>query len=289
MTMLSINHYIAPAGYPLAKFLGEAAAAGAGSVGLSERALSEADLSSLKRMLRERGLGVTSVNSAGFFLWADSERVQQQLSINATLLEAAAELSADTLVVIGGGLHDMGPQDVVSTLARARNTFEAELPALIEAAGRYGVRLGIEPMHPLRIFTKGTLNTLSQTAALCDRFPGLGVVLDLFHSWWEPELETALARLADRLTLVQLCGVTQPRQPDVLPKRCAMRDGVVDIRGIFRLLQKSGYRGRFEFELFAQDLDGRNVSDVIKMATVDFSHLSSGVVPKTIVAEPLAG
>jgi sugar phosphate isomerase/epimerase len=204
MTMLSINHYIAPAGYPLAKFLDEAAAAGAGSVGLSERALSEADLSSLKRMLRERGLGVTSVNSAGFFLWADPERVQQQLSINATLLEAAAELSADTLVVIGGGLHDMGPQDVVSTLARARNTFEAELPALIEAAGRYGVRLGIEPMHPLRIFTKGTLNTLSQTAALCDRFPGLGVVLDLFHSWWEPELETALARLADRLTLVQL-------------------------------------------------------------------------------------
>ncbi len=288
MIMLSINHYIAPAGYPLSKFLDEAAAAGAGSVGLSERALSEADLSSLKRMLRERDLGVTSVNSAGFFLWADPERAQQQLSINATLLEAAAELSADTLVVIGGGLHDMGPQDAVSALARARNTFEAELPALIEAAGRYGVRLGIEPMHPLRIFTKGTLNTLSQAAALCDRFPGLGVVLDLFHSWWEPELETALARLADRLTLVQLCGVTQPRQPDVLPKRCAMRDGVVDVSGIFSLLQRSGYRGRFEFELFAQDLDGRNVSDVIKMAMADFSQFSSGVLPKAIVAQPIA-
>jgi sugar phosphate isomerase/epimerase len=154
MTMLSINHYITPAGYPLSRFLDEAAAVGAGSVGLSERALSEADLSSLKRMLRDRELGVTSVNSAGFFLWADPERAQQQRSINATLLQAAAELSADTLVVIGGGLHDMGPQDAVSTLARARNTFEAELPALIEAAGRYGVRLGIEPMHPLRIFPK---------------------------------------------------------------------------------------------------------------------------------------
>jgi sugar phosphate isomerase/epimerase len=276
MTMLSINHYIAPAGYPLSKFLDEAAAAGAGSVGLSERALSEADLSSLKRMLRERGLGVTSINSAGFFLWADPEHAQQQRSINATLLEAAAELSADTLVVIGGGLHDMGPQDAVSALGRARNTFEAELPALIEAAGRYGVRLGIEPMHPLRIFTKGTLNTLSQAAALCDRFPGLGVVLDLFHSWWEPELEALLARLADRFTLVQLCGVMQPRQQtDVLPKRCLLNEGVVDIGAILGVLQRSGYRGRYEFELFAQDLDGRHVDGVMQAATAEFTRLNT--------------
>lgn len=276
MTGLSINHYITPVGYPLLKFLDEAVAAGASSVGLSERALSEVPVPSLKRMLRERGLGVTSVNSAGFFLWADPERAKQQRSINASLLEAAAELSADTLVVIGGGLHDMGSQDDVGSLARARSTFEAELPGLLEAAGRYGVRLGMEPMHPLRIFTKGTLNTLSQAAALCDRFPGLGVVLDLFHSWWEPELEALLARLADRFTLVQLCGVMQPRQQmDVLPKRCLLNEGVVDIGAILGVLQRSGYRGRYEFELFAQDLDGRHVDGVMQAATAEFTRLNT--------------
>lgn len=226
MTLLSISHYVAPPGYPLARFLDDAAAAGAGSVGVTERALSEAEMPSLKHMLRGRQLGVTSVNSAGFFLWDDPERWRKQQAV-----QAASELSADTLVIIGGGLHDMGPQDAAADLLRARATLETELQSLIETASRYGVRLGIEPMHPMQIFNKGAVNTLAQAAALCDRLPGLGVVLDIFHSWWEPDPELALMRLADRLTLVQLCGVTQPRGSDPLPKRCAMRDGVVDITG----------------------------------------------------------
>ncbi|MEH2549168.1 sugar phosphate isomerase/epimerase [Bradyrhizobium sp. AZCC 2262] len=271
MTWLSINHYVAPPGYPLSRFLDDAAAAGARSVGVTERALSETEMPSLKRMLRERQLDITSVNSAGFFLWDDPERSREQQAINRALIEAASELSADTLVIIGGGLHDMGPQDTAADLPRARATLETELPSLIETASRYGVRLGIEPMHPVQIFNKGTVNTLAQAAALCDRLPGLGIVLDIFHSWWEPDLELALARLADRLTLVQLCGVTQPRGPNLLPKRCAMRDGVVDISGTLNLLRRAGYRGRFEFELFARDLDGKQVNQAIQMAITDFS------------------
>lgn len=216
------------------------------------------------------------MNSAGFFLWDDPERWRKQQAINKALVEAASELSADTLVIIGGGLHDMGPQDAAELL-RARATLETELQSLIEAASRYGVRLGIEPMHPMQIFNKGTVNTLTQAAALCDRLPGLGVVLDIFHSWWEPDPELALMRLADRLTLVQLCGVTQPRGPNPLPKRCAMRDGVVDITGTLDLLRRAGYRGGFEFELFARDLDGTEVNLAINMATTDFRNFSNPI------------
>jgi len=84
-----------------------------------------------------------------------------------------------------------------------------------------------------------------------------------------------LARLADRLTLVQLCGVTQPRGPNLLPKRCAIRDGVVDIRGTLDLLRRAGYRGHFEFELFARDLAGEEVNLAIQMATTDFCNFST--------------
>lgn len=273
MAGISINHYLAPPGYPLQSFLDDAVSAGANGIGITERALSEAALPVLKAMLRERGLGVTSVNSAGFFLWADPERAKLQRSTNTRLLEAAAELEADTLVVIGGGLHDMAPQDNGQDLTRARAAVEAELPALIEAARKYGVRLGVEPMHPLRIFTKGTVNTLAQAAALCDRLPGLGIVLDLFHVWWDPDLEPMLARFSDRLTLVQLSGVMQPRNQNAVPRRCLLNQGSVDVGGILRALKQCGYQGRFEFELFAEDLDGQKVAEVMASAVAEFASV----------------
>ena len=276
MAGISINHYLAPPGYPLQSFLDDAVSAGAIGIGVTERALSETTLPALKAMLRERRLCVTSVNSAGFFLWADLERAQLQRSTNTRLLEAAAELAADTLVVIGGGLHDMGPQDNKGGLSHARTAFEAELPAMFEAAKKYGVQLGLEPMHPLRIFTKGTLNTLAQAAALCDRLPGIGVVFDLFHCWWDPDLEPMLMRLSKRLTLVQLSGVTQPRHQNSAPRRCLLNQGAADVGEILRALRQCGYQGRFEFELFAEDLDGRQVVDVMTSAVAEFASLCDG-------------
>lgn len=273
LSPLAINHYLAPTGYPLLRFLEEAREAGAAGVGLTERALSEMALRRLKVEMRARGLRATSVNSAGFFLWSDPERAARQAEINARLIEAAAELDADTLVLIGGGLHDMGAEDP-GHLAEARKRVEHEIPALLDRAARAGVRVGIEPMHPLRIFTKACLNTLAQTGILLDRHLGLGFVLDLFHSWWDPDLHDILARRADRITLVQVCGVMQSRTEPALPRRCLPGTGTIDLPAILASLRRGGYRGGFEFELFAPDLDGREPADVMRAAIADFTRLS---------------
>ncbi|UDQ90249.1 sugar phosphate isomerase/epimerase [Xanthobacter autotrophicus] len=274
MTGLSINHYITPPGYALERFLDDCAAAGATGVGLTERALDEVALPDLQRMLDARGLTVSSVNSAGFFLWGDPERAQRQAAVNAALIHAAAVLSAGTLVTIGGGLDDLGPQPP-GVLAHARCTVAAALPALRDAAGARGVRLGLETMHPIRIPTKSTLNTLTQAEALCVAHPGLGFVLDVFHSWWDPDLEPVLARSIARLTLVQLSGVAQPRDPALLPARCPLSQGCVDTGDLLRLLARCGYRGPYEFELFAHDLDGVSVADAIRRAVDDFAALAA--------------
>ncbi len=267
MTGLSINHYLAPPGYPLSRFLDDCVAAGATGVGLTEHALDEAALPDLRRMLR-----VSSVNSAGFFLWAEPDRVARQREANARLIEAAAELAAETLVTIGGGLHDAGP-DAPGALPRARQAVEDALPALIQAARSSGVRLGIEAMHPIRIVTKATLNTLAQAEALCIRHPDLGVVVDAFHSWWDPDLEPVLARIVDRIRLVQLCGVKQPLDPAQAPRRCPMREGAADLAGLIDHLGRCGYRGGYEFEVFAQDLDGQTVPEAARQAAADFTIL----------------
>lgn len=273
MPGLSINHYIAPEGYPLERFLDDCVKAGATGVGITERALSEMPSAELKRQLADRGLHVTSVNSAGFFLWSDAARLQRQQEINAHLIEVAADLEADTLVTIGGGLHDyehMRPGD----LQRARSTVIEQLPGLVDAAAHREVLLGLEPMHPVRIPNKSTLNTLAQTERLCDAHPGLGFVLDVFHSWWDPDLEDVLARMVSRLRLVQLTGVAQPRDPVPLPIRCGLSDGLVDMRVLIRMLEGIGYAGHYEFELFASDLRGSSVADAIRRAVDDFHAFS---------------
>src|ERR1700758_2790067 len=103
MPGLSINHYIAPAGYPLERFFDDCKNVGATGVGLTERALGELSLATIKEMLKARQLAVTSVNSAGFFLWGDADKVGKQGEINSFLIEAAKMLGASALTTIAGG------------------------------------------------------------------------------------------------------------------------------------------------------------------------------------------
>ncbi|MET0971750.1 MAG: TIM barrel protein, partial [Tardiphaga sp.] len=108
------------------------------------------------------------------------------------------------------------------------------------------------------------------------RFPELTVMLDAFHTWWEPDLEDFIGAYVSRLSCVQISGVMLSPDPFTAPSRCAMREGVFDLKPMIRQLDACGYRGPFEFELFAHELHGRPVSDVIRQAVDDFKHLASG-------------
>jgi sugar phosphate isomerase/epimerase len=275
MSGLSINHYVTPSGYSLERFLDECAAAGATGVGLTERALAEVPLAGIKEMLALRKLSVTSVNSAGFFLWSEAGRAQEQRKINAFLVEASDALGASALTTIGGGFTD-GGEGRKRSIHELRKRIEEALPDLISAANAKGVKLGVEPMHPSRITNKSLLNTLAQTERLLASFPDLTVILDAFHTWWEPDLDTFIEKHVSRLSCVQLSGIVLSNNPAMAPSRCAIGEGDVDLKALIKTLSGSGYRGPFEFELFAHELRGKSVSDVIRQAVDDFNDLTNG-------------
>lgn len=275
MSGLSINHYVTPADYPLERFLDDCAAAGATGVGLTERSLGELPLVSIKEMLAARKLRVTSVNSAGFFLWGEVGRAQKQREINAFLVEASHALDASALTTIGGGFTD-GGKGQKRGIQELRKQIDEALPDLISTATAKGVKLGVEPMHPSRITNKSLLNTLAQTERQLSSFPALTVILDAFHTWWEPDLPAFIEKHVSRLSCVQLSGVVLSEDPAMAPSRCAMREGVVDLQDLVATLRSSGYRGPFEFELFAHELGGKSVSDVIRQAVDDFNDLTNG-------------
>lgn len=254
MSRLSINHYICPADITVQAFLDKVQEAGIGAVGLSARAIAEVGLGSLRAMLHERGLAVSSVNSAGYFTRKEGALVDDH---DRAMIEAAATLKADVLCVIAGGIAAMG-----NDLGAARARVRAGLEALAECAGAAGVRLGLEPIHPLDVLTKGCVNTIADGLAITEGLDGVGLLLDANHSWWDPALWRVCDGKTGPIALLQICNVIEPGEGG-RPQREFLSSGEVDVAALIAAFDAAGYTGWYEFEIFAPDLRGRTVEEAI--------------------------
>ena len=121
MSALALNHYICPPGYPLTRFLDEAVAAGAPAVGLTLAALEAASIPEIRRELAARSLTLSSLNSAGFFTRRDGARRSGRDPASRRLVEAAAELGADVLCVIAGGMREEADLSTARTVIVAHS------------------------------------------------------------------------------------------------------------------------------------------------------------------------
>lgn len=258
MIELSANQYVCPDGYGTIRFLDEAVGAGYGSVALTRAALGEMTPDRLRRELDTRGLSVTTLNSAGFFTWAQAERRAAQRDENRRLIDAAAEIGASSLCIITGGCAEQ------PDIALARDLIGDGLAELDELAAGSGVRLGIEPIHPRDAPTKGCVNSIAQADTLIAPLHATGLILDLFHSWWDPDLLGAMGG-AD-IRMVQICNVTaEPRRTADLAR------GILNVRKILENIVGQGYRGPFEFEVFAADHGQSDVAPILQ-AAMDWSR-----------------
>lgn len=281
MNHLSINAYICPPEFRIANFLSCAAQAGAAAVGLTLRAIDEIPISELRLRLHDLGLLVSSLNSAGYFLYSDTSQVRAQSDTNLRLIDAAAELGASTLVVITGGLaHGTRP------LTEARTRIQEGLQALAERASRSGVELGLEPIHPAGVLNKGCVNSLTHAFDLVDPLPNVSIALDLYHSWWDPYLPTLSQFHRNKLRLVQFCNVVAIRDPADL-QRESPEAGLIDVAAALHNLVEGGYQGYFEYELFAEHLRGRNVQAMINLASQFYSRLDRLVLTRAAGSQGL--
>lgn len=253
MTDLSANHYICPDGYEALRFLDEAVAAGYRHVAITRAVLAELPVARLKTELAARDLQVTTLNSAGFFTWADPGRRTDQLDENRRLVDAAAEIGAGALCVITGGSSEQ------PDIAAARRLIAEGLAELDLQADRAGVRLGLEPIHPRDAPTKGCVNSIAMATGLIAPLKATGLILDLFHSWWDPDLVAACGRSDTRV--VQICNVTaEPRRsPDPA-------QGILDVAAIVHDIRAAGFSGPVEYEIFAADHGQSDIAPLLRGA-----------------------
>ena len=221
--------------------------AGLPSIGVWREPVADVGLATAAAWLHEAGLRVSSLCRGGFFTASDPDQRRAAHVTNLAAVREAAQLRADCLVLVPGGLPQ-GSRDIDGARERA---LEA-IAALVPHAEAAGVRLGIEPMHPLFAADRGVVSTLAQALDMAEQFPApvVGVVVDTFHLWWEPGLLQQIARAGERIVSYQVCEWITPLPADTLLSRGMMGDGHIDFAGITSAVGRAGYRGDVEVEIF---------------------------------------
>ena len=221
------------------------------AIGLWRDRVAQAGLRQSAAMVRAAGLHVSSLCRGGFFTHPGGPARARALADNRQAIAEAAELGADTLVLVPGGLPP-GSRD----LPLARRMAADAVADLVPTAQRLGVRLGIEPMHPLFCADRGVVSTLGDALDLAFQFPAetVGVVVDTYHVWWDPQLEAQLRRASGRIASVQLCDWLVPLPADAFLGRGHLGDGVIDFAPMVTALLAAGYPGFVEIEIFNQEV-----------------------------------
>ncbi|MBM3554590.1 MAG: sugar phosphate isomerase/epimerase [Alphaproteobacteria bacterium] len=200
------------------------------------------------RLIRAAGLTVTGLCRGGMFPAADAEGRRAALEDNRRAVDEAATLGAACLVLVVGGLPP-GSKDIAGARAQVRDGIAATL----DHARRQGVKLAIEPLHPMYAADRACVNTLGQALDLCDELgEGLGVAVDVYHVWWDPEIERQIARAGRRILAFHVCDWLVPTK-DLLLDRGMMGDGVIDIPRLRAAVEAAGYLGMNEVEIFSAE------------------------------------
>lgn len=266
------------------------AAGGYGAIGLWREPVHAIGLAEASARLTDSGLRFTSLCRGGFFTMPEGPERRASIDDNrraieetATLAAAGAPGSTAVLVLVAGGIPE-GSDDLAGARARVADAL-AELTPDAEAAG---VQLSIEPLHPMYASDRAVVSTLKQALDLAAPFAPevVGVEVDTFHVWWDPEVLDQVARAGreGRIASYQVCDWATPLPADVLLARRYPGDGVIDFAAFTRAIEATGYARDIEVELFNADIWAVPYADVVARTAASFD----AVVAPHLAAAPAA-
>ncbi len=249
---------------------------GIGNVGLWREPVQAYGVEAAAKLVREAGLGVTTLCRGGFLTAVDPDERAKALADNRRAVDEAAALGTDTLVLVSGGLPP-GTKD----LRAARERIADALAELGPYAEQHGVRLAIEPLHPMYASDRCVVSTLTQALDLAERFPAhqVGVTVDTYHVWWDDQAPAQIARAGagGRIHTFQLADWTTPLPEGVLNGRGQIGDGAIDMREWKGYVEAAGYTGPIEVELFNEGLWARDGREVLAETAARFAaHAGDG-------------
>ena len=227
----------------------------------------EAGVSATAKLVGDAGLRVSSLCRGGFFPAPTATERKARIDDNLRAVDEAAELGAEVLILVCGPAPsrdiDAGRRMVADGIA-----------AVAPYAAQHGVRLGIEPLHPMFAAERSVIVTLGEALQLASRFEPaqVGVVIDAYHVWWDPDLYPQIGRASGRIIGYHVDDWLVPL-PDPLMGRGMMGDGVIELRRLRSAVELAGYGGPIEVEIFNRavwDMPGDDVLELMKRRYLEF-------------------
>ena len=199
------------------------------------------------RMLRDSGLSVVSLCRGGFFPAMSASDRQAAIDDNRRAIDEAATIGAPLIVLVCGAVPGM-------PLAEARGQIADGIAAVLPEAEAAGVKLSIEPLHPMYADCRSAVNTVRQANDMAASLasPWVGVTVDVYHLWWDPDLEESIERAGESILSFHVCDWRTPTR-DLLNDRGLMGEGCIPIRDIREWVEAAGFDGFIEVEIFSDE------------------------------------
>lgn len=223
------------------------AAEGVKGITVWRDALEKRNIKQTGDLLRDQGLSIVSLCRGGFFPNADKAKREAAIDDNKRAIEQAAALGAPMIVLVCGA-------DPNQSLKESRKQIQEGIQAIIPDAAAAGIKLAIEPLHPMYADTRSAINTLSQANDMAEAInsPLIGVAVDVYHLWWDPKLKKEIKRCGENnhLFAFHICDWNMPTS-DLLLDRGLMGDGCIPVNKIRSWVEATGFNGFYEVEIFS--------------------------------------
>ncbi|HEY5968222.1 MAG TPA: sugar phosphate isomerase/epimerase family protein [Chitinophagaceae bacterium] len=210
-------------------------------------ALENRNIKETGQLLCDHGLNIVSLCRGGFFPNKEKEKRKLAIEDNLKAIEEASELGTKMIVLVCGA-------DPTQSLEDSRKQIQEGIQTIIPQAEAAGIKLAIEPLHPMYADTRSAINTLAQANELAERInsPYVGVAVDVYHLWWDPSLEQEIKRCGenDHLFAFHICDWNSPTV-DILLDRGLMGDGCIPVNKIRSWVEATGFNGFYEVEIFS--------------------------------------
>jgi sugar phosphate isomerase/epimerase len=236
------------------------AAAGVKGITVWRDALEGRNTRKTGERLKDLGLKIVSLCRGGFFPDIDKTKRSAAIAENRKAIDEAAELGTSMVVLVCGAEPRQSLQD-------SRNQIQEGIQILLPYAEKAGVRLAIEPLHPMYADSRSAINTMAQANEMAEALnsPWVGVAVDVYHLWWDPFLEQEIKRCGKNGNLLafHICDWNVPTT-DLLLDRGLMGEGCIPIRSIRAWVEETGFNGFYEVEIFSNKFWKGDQSEFLK-------------------------
>lgn len=211
-------------------------------------------------LLQDNGLEIVSLCRGGFFPNKEKHKRKVAIDDNRKAIEEAAELGAPLIVLVCGA-------DPTQSLEESRKQIQDGIETILPQAEAAGIKLAIEPLHPMYADTRSAINTLAHANDMATEInsPNVGVAVDVYHLWWDPFLEQEIKRCGKNrhLFAFHICDWKSPTT-DMLNDRGLMGEGCIPVNKIRSWVDATGFDGFYEVEIFSNNYWQQDQSEFLK-------------------------